>query len=131
MHEDFYSVATTTVLVFFLGGVFLIHWVTNVLGKNCWWTLLLLTYSLFMPTVATVLISLGVLSGTVRDTGGWHLVIVSLVLLQILGGFAGLYAQTVESWKPQDRQSGEVRTPPDDADLITREVVSQKGSSDP
>ena len=93
MHADFYSVAITISLVFLLGGVFLLHWVTSHAGQGRWWLIPPLYTLLVVPTVAVALISLAVLSGMVPETRGGQWAVILLVCLQMAGGLGGLYGQ--------------------------------------
>jgi hypothetical protein len=66
MHEDFYSVATTVVLVFLLGGMYAVNSLEA--GGLRGWRALLVYGVVALPAASVVFLSLGVLSEANEDT---------------------------------------------------------------
>lgn len=97
MHEDFYSVATTVVLFFLVGGYYSLSRYAQANVSQGVTPHALTFLILVMPTFFVVNVSLNVLAESWRDTHGWRVLVIWLVAAQMLGGGLGLLNQSLES----------------------------------
>ncbi len=102
MHEDFYSVATTVVLFFSLGGIY--AYSAEARPKNVF-RALALTLTYIAPAVVVINVSLLVLSGIWRDTQGTQVSVFYAALFQVLGGGIGLAVQSLRQHEATTQQN--------------------------
>ncbi|GAA4605242.1 hypothetical protein BJY16_005310 [Actinoplanes octamycinicus] len=91
MHEDFYAVATTVVVFFILGSLYLLHELESMrIGR---WAYYLCYTAVLLPGVFVIIVSLQILGGAWIDTAGWREAIRWAVVVQIVTGAGGMLVE--------------------------------------
>jgi len=104
-HADFYTVATTVVTFFLVGGIFVVGRMLR--PEVSTWLRIALYATIVFSACAVIMISLAILSGDYRDTETWRGWVSGFVLAEMIAGILGLTGQVFGVVSPEEDSSSE------------------------